>query len=76
MVEVQGKRQCQGAPHSAATVNNAEIITEVHNAVAPTNADTYPPNVQARLESALNLFKDNIVVKDYIAEAMNTILNE
>ena len=64
------------APNLAATANNAETIIEVDDAVAPTNADTYPPNVQARLESALNLFKDNIVVKDYIAEAMNTILNE
>ena len=63
------------APNFAATANNAETIIDV-DATAPTNADTQPTNVQALLASALNLVKDNVVARDYIAEAMNAMTNE
>ena len=63
------------APNFAATANNAETIIDV-DATAPTNADTQPTNVQALLASALNLVKDNVVARDYIAEAMNAMPNE
>ena len=69
------------ALNSNATANNAETITEVNNTegnntAAPTDADTHPPNIQALLASALNLVKDNVVIRDYIAEAMNTVSNK